>query len=150
MAFYSMNAFRLVNAEGAGRFVRFKLDPEAGEHSLPEQMRASADRDYLMHGVLEQLPIRYRLVAQLSEDGDDTADASKPWPPEREWAELGVMEITAKDETREKDGDVLVHDPMRLTDGLEPSDDPILRIRPYVYAISVERRSGGACPAHVR
>lgn len=27
MAFHSMNAFRLVNAEGAGRFVRFKLDP---------------------------------------------------------------------------------------------------------------------------
>lgn len=150
MAFYSMNAFRLVNADGAGRFVRFKLDPEAGEHSLSEQMRATADRDYLMHGVLEELSIRYLLLAQLAEDGDDTADPSRPWPPERDWAELGVIEITGKDETREKHGDVLVHDPMRLTDGIEPSDDPILRIRPYVYAISAERRSGAACPVHLR
>ncbi len=150
MVFNSMNAFRLVNAEGDGQFVRFTLDPEAGEHSLPEELRATADPDYLMKGVLDELPFRYRLMAQLAEDGDDTTDPSKAWAPEREWVELGVVEITAKDETREKDGDVLVHDPMRLTDGIEPSDDPILRIRPYVYALSVERRSGAACPAHLR
>ena len=148
MAFHSMNAFRLVNADGAGRFVRFTLQPEAGEHSLPEQLRATANRDYLMHGVLTELPIRYLLLAQLAEDGDDTVDPSKAWAPEREWVELGVIEITSKDETREKDGDVLVHDPMRLTDGIEPSDDPILRIRPYVYAISAQRRSGAGCPVH--
>lgn len=112
-------------------------------------MRATADRDYFMHGVLDELPIRYLLLAQLAENGDDTADPSKLWPPEREWAELGVIEITGKDETREKDGDVLVHDPLRLTDGIEPSDDPILRVRPYVYAISTERRSRAACPAHL-
>ncbi len=149
MAFHSMNAFRLVNADGVGRFVRFTLSPEAGEHSLPEHLRATADRDYLMRGVLEELPIRYRLLAQLAGEGDDTTDASRPWAPGREWVELGVVEITGKDETREKDGDVLVHDPMRLTDGIEPSDDPILHIRSYVYAISAQRRSGAGCPAHL-
>ena len=35
MAFNSMNAYRLVNAGGAGQFVRFTLSPEKGEHSLP-------------------------------------------------------------------------------------------------------------------
>jgi catalase len=83
--------------------------------------RASADRDYLMAGVLDLLPIRYRLLAQLAHDDDQTTDPSEPWPDDREWADLGLVEITGKDETREKDGDVLVHDPMRLIDGVEPS-----------------------------
>lgn len=150
MAFNSMNAFRLVNADGDGRFVRFKLSPEAGEHSLPEEMRPTADRDYLMDGVLEELPIRYRVLAQLAADDDQTTDPSKAWPAAREWADLGTIEIIEKDDTRENDGDVLVHDPTRLTDGVEPSDDPILRIRPYVYAESVRRRSGAECPVHLR
>ena len=35
MAFNSLNAYRLVNAAGEGQFVRWRLAPEAGEHSLP-------------------------------------------------------------------------------------------------------------------
>jgi catalase len=142
MAFNSMNAFRLVSAAGEGQWVRWRLSPEAGEHSLPESMWATPDRDHLMHGVLEELPIRYRLLAQLAAEDDQTTDPSQAWPAEREWAVMGLLEITGKDETREQDGDVLVHDPTRLVDGIEPSDDPILRIRPYVYAESVRRRSG--------
>ena len=34
----------------------------------------------------------------------------------------------------------LVFDPMRLTDGIEPSDDPILAARPKAYSVSIERR----------
>jgi len=151
MVFHSMNAFRLVDADGKGQFVRWKLQPESGEHSLPAEMLATADRDYLMDGIRELLPFRYQVLAQLASEEDQTTDPSKAWPAEREWVEMGTIEVTAKDETREKTpDDVLVHDPMRLVDGIEPSDDPILRIRPYVYAESVRRRSGGGCPVRQR
>jgi catalase len=36
-----------------------------------------------------------------------------------------------------------------VTDGIEPSDDPILRIRTYVYGESVRRRTGVERPATV-
>ena len=42
---------------------------------------------------------------------------------------------------RERDGDVLVFDPTRVTDGIELSDDPILRFRGPAYSVSVARRS---------
>jgi catalase len=35
---------------------------------------------------------------------------------------------------------VLVFDPVRVTDGIELSDDPILRFRSPAYRVSVERR----------
>jgi catalase len=144
MAFNSLNAFRLVNAAGEGQFVRFRLVPEKGEHSLPVEQRATADPHYLHDGVSGELPIRYRLTAQLARDDDQTTDASRAWPADREWAELGTVEITGPDTGRERDGDILVNDPMRLTDGIEPSDDPILHIRRHVYAESVRRRTGVA------
>jgi catalase len=150
MRFNSMVAFKLVNADGDAQFVRFTLVPEAGSHSLPEAERATADRDYLMTGILDELPVRYRVTAQLAADGDQTTDSSKAWPTDREWADLGTIEITGRDTERERDGDILVMDPMRLTDGIEPSDDPILHIRPYVYAESVRRRTGAEPPAHLR
>ena len=35
----------------------------------------------------------------------------------------------------------IVFDPMRLTDGIEPSADAILAARPKAYTVSIERRS---------
>jgi catalase len=35
----------------------------------------------------------------------------------------------------------IVFDPMRVCDGIEPSEDPILRFRPEAYSVSVARRS---------
>jgi catalase len=55
---------------------------------------------------------------------------------------VGTLRIEELDRTRERDGDVLVFDPTRVTDGIELSADPILRVRPDAYAVSVERRSG--------
>jgi catalase len=147
MAFNSLVAFRLVNAAGAEQYVRWRLQPEAGEESLPADQRASAAPDYLMDGILEMLPVRYTVLAQLAADDDQTTDSSRAWPADREWVDMGTIEITGKDTEREHDGDILVHDPMRLTDGIEASDDPILHIRPHVYAESVRRRSGVAPPA---
>lgn len=56
-AFNSMNAYRLVNAEGVGRFVRFRFEPEEGVASLPPEQWGTADNDYLMTGVLAQVPV---------------------------------------------------------------------------------------------
>lgn len=150
MAFNSLVAYKLVNAAGHGRFVRWRLTPEAGEESLPEAERSTADRDYLMDGILDQLPVRFRLLAQLAVDGDQTVDSSSAWPADREWADMGVVEMTGPETERERDGDILVNDPMRVTDGIEPSDDPILHIRTHLYGESVLRRTGAARPATLR
>ena len=150
MAFNSMNAFKLVNADGAEQFVRWTLYPEKGEHSLPADQRPTADHDYLFTGVLDELPIRYRVMAQLARDGDTTTDASKPWPGNEAWVDMGTVELTGPDTERERDADILVTDPTRLTDGIEPSDDPILHIRSYVYSESTLRRTGVGRPETLR
>ena len=56
----------------------------------------------------------------------------------------GRLEITRLAHDREQGDDVLVFDPTRVTDGIELSDDPILRFRTHAYAESVLRRTGVA------
>ena len=55
---------------------------------------------------------------------------------------VGHLEITGLAFDRERDGDVLVFDPTRVTDGIRLSNDPLLQFRREAYAESVLRRSG--------
>ena len=92
--------------------------------------------------------MRFRLVARVAAEDDAVDDPTVPWPEgEREELDLGELELTGLDTTRETDGDVLVFDPTRVTAGIELSDDQILHIRSPAYSVSVERRSGVPRPA---
>ena len=143
-AFNSLHAFRL---EPAGRWIRYRIEPEAGVQHLPEEEIDGAKADYLQEEIrvrLEREPVRFRLLARLGEEGDPIDDPTAAWPEEREAVELGTIELTGLDTSREHDGDVLVFDPTRVADGIELSPDEILNFRPHAYAVSVFRRTGVA------
>src|SRR6202048_1607445 len=83
----------------------------------------------------------FHLKAQLASPGDSTKDASTPWPNSDEVVELGVLTIdkAARDslEAQKK----LLFLPGQLTDGIEPSDDPLIGLRNGAYAVSFSRRN---------
>ena len=142
VVYNSIHAFRLVDADGNGRFIRWRWIPEAGAADLPEEEFESKQPDYLQTEIFDRLPVRFTLVARLAADDDPTDDATAMWPEDREEVEMGVLELTGPETEREKGDDVMVMDPTRVTDGIENSDDPILHVRSHAYSVSVERRSG--------
>jgi catalase len=140
-----LHAFRYVNADGEGRFVRFRWEPEAGVAGLSPDEARERGPDYLQEEIHERLgrePAAFRLSVTLAELGDAVDDPTEAWPPGRETVDLGRLELTGPETGREHDGDVLVFDPIRVIDGIELTEDPILRYRHHAYAVSVERRSG--------
>jgi catalase len=146
-AFNSLHAFRL-----GERWARYRIEPEAGVEVVPEEEVDGLAPEYLQDDIrsrFEQGPVRFTLYARLGEDGDPIDDPTLPWPDERERVELGTIELTGLDTSREQDGDVLVFDPTRVTDGIECSPDKILHIRTHAYSVSVERRTGVSRPADV-
>jgi catalase len=52
----------------------------------------------------------------------------------------GQLELTAISADQDAECERQVFDPMRLTDGIEPSADPILNFRPLAYDVSIRRR----------
>jgi catalase len=136
----ALHAFRWIDRSGAGRYVRYSWVPEqpGGDRSDSDAKRL--DRDYLQHELaarLDRTPVRFGLQLQLGEGGDSVTDPMSAWPKDRKVVRAGTLELTeiAAEEA------LLVFDPTRVTDGIELSDDPILRFRPRAYGVSVERRT---------
>jgi catalase len=140
VVYNSIHAFRLVNGDGEGSWIRWRWLPDAGAEWLPEDERESADPDFLQTEIFERLPVRFTLVARVGTEDLPTDDATAAWPEDLETVEMGTVELTGPDTERETGADVMVMDPARVIDGIEMSDDPILHARPGAYSVSVERR----------
>lgn len=145
LTYHGIHAYRWLSGDGNARWIRFTFKPAAGEAALPDDETGGRSADYLQDELRERLergPVVFSLEVSIAEDGDDPDDPTIAWPDDRERVVVGTLRVEGLDTERERDGDVLVFDPTRVADGIELSDDPILRVRPDAYAVSVERRSG--------
>lgn len=137
----SIHSFRWIDADGGSRFVRYRWIPEAGEQTLPPDEAKERGRDYLQQDILGRGESAFTLRVILAEDEDAVDDPTVAWPEEREQVDVGRLALTGPELERERDGDILVFDPVRMTDGIELSDDAILRVRSDAYRVSVARRA---------
>jgi catalase len=140
----ALHAFCLVDADGGKHWGRYSWEPEAGIEYLSEEQRDSAGRDYLQKEIRDRLAegiADFTLEFTLANDGDSLDDPTVEWEGEHEVVELGELEVLQVVEDAETPGNPIVFDPMRLTDGIEPSDDKILAARPMAYSVSIERRT---------
>jgi catalase len=144
VAYHGLHAFRWVAADGSARFVRYHLQPAAGEEFLPPDVAKTKGADFLIEELDKRLasqPVQFNYQVQIAAHGDSTVDPSKPWHS-TQTVTVGTLTITGADTEREHGGDIVVFDPMRVTDGIEPSDDPVLRFRTLAYSASVKLRTG--------
>lgn len=142
LRFYGIHAFRFIGPDGQARYVRYEWVPLDGDHRLRGREAKSRGRDYLQTELRDRLasePARFTLQLQIAAPEDPVDDPSARWPDERERIDVGTLVITEVDEAG--DHDLLVFDPGRVTDGVELSDDPVLRFRPRAYSESVSRRT---------
>jgi catalase len=142
--YLAVHAFRWVDGAGGSRYVRYTLLPADPQPRLAPWVARRRGRDYLQEEIQERVergPVRFTLELQIAEDGDVVDDPSSTWPASRRKVNAGSLELTGLDTDREQGDDVLVFDPTRVVDGIELSDDPVLRFRPRAYDDSVQRRT---------
>jgi catalase len=141
--YHGLHAFRWVGADGSARFVRYHLVPTPGEQA-PGPAAGGKGTDFLtdeLNARLASGPVRFDFRVQVAGPNDSTVDPSAPWQG-TQVVTVGTLEIAGLDTEREHGDDIVVFDPMRVTDGIEPSDDPILRFRTLAYSASVKLRTG--------
>jgi catalase len=149
--FNSLNTFILVNAAGARVPVRWAvipLQPAVVQASSPDDDSAAPpEKNRLFDDLTVQVhehPVRWRLVITLGRPEDPTADATLPWPEDRQRVDAGI--VTIDQVSSEDDGPCgsINFDPLVLPPGIEASDDPLLSARSSVYARSFRLRSSEA------
>jgi catalase len=144
LSYHGLHTFWLIDASGGRHAVRYLLQPATEGSMLSEDEVAAAHPDYLaaeLERRLQSEPVVFFLDATLGEAGDPIDDPTAQWPAERAMVRLGELSITGIATDRERDGDVLVFDPTRVTPGIECSDDAILHARSAAYRVSVARRA---------
>ncbi|HWZ60446.1 MAG TPA: catalase family peroxidase [Gemmatimonadaceae bacterium] len=143
LSWYGNNALIFTNAQGVKQAGRYQFVPMGTPKFLDSATAAKEPPNYLFDELkvhLKKEPIKFRVLVQLPNPGDQTSDGSIVWPSDRKTVELGVVTLTtvaAKNDSLQK---ALAFNPIYLTDGIALSDDPLIQIRSAVYALSVARR----------
>lgn len=142
--YFSPHAFGLVDSGDNRTWVRWRFAPEAGEERIPDDDARALGRDYLHDELAERLSggtIALELELQLASDDDPLDDPTRAWDDEgHDVVTGGRLEIGELADDPERDGHIDVFDPNRVVDGIELSDDPILRARREAYSVSAYRR----------
>lgn len=140
--YYGIDAFVFVDKAGKKQAVRYQMVPEKVVH-LGADDAAKQSPDFLVEEMpkrVAQKPVVFHLKAQLAEAGDQTKDASQPWPDTRKLVDLGVLTLDKTVADSLEAQKTLLFMPTALTDGIELSDDPLPVIRAGAYAVSFSRR----------
>lgn len=144
LAFYGVNAFKFTNAKGVSHYGRYQILPVAGEHALSAADAAKAAPNYLMDELPQRIakgPVKFRLLAQVANEGDNVNDPTAVWPADRKRVELGTIALNSTPKEQVKAQKALLFNPLALQAGIEPSADPVLLARPAAYGVSYGQRA---------
>ena len=118
---------------------------DSGERRIADDEARARGRDYLAAELAKRLedgPVRFDLLLQIHPEGASLTDPTEVWPDEPGLVEAGTLEVNAIVDDPEGAGHIEVFDPVRVGDGIELSDDPVLHERPRAYSVSAYRRLG--------
>ena len=141
--YHGIDAFIFISKSGQRQAVRYLLVPEKLVHLTPQEA-AKQPPDFLSDELTQRIalkPVILYLKAQLAAPGDQTRDASQPWPDDRKVVELGVLTFTKVVSNSLAAEKKLLFMPTALDDGIELSDDPLPLVRAGAYGVSFGRRS---------
>jgi catalase len=145
--YFAITAFKFTNAGGESRFGRFRLRPEAGTAFLYSEQAAKKTSDFLAAEMSERLakgPVKFRVLVQLAEPGDDPTNATIIWPETRTMAEFGTVTLTERVDELGPEHRKIIFDPLPRVDGIESAGDPLTAFRADIYLASGRRRRAAA------
>src|SRR5690606_24671717 len=144
---FGVNTFRLVNAEGVARFVKFHWKPKLGVHSViwdESQKLAGKNPDYhrldLWQAIERGDYPEWDLAIQVIEEADehkfpfDVLDPTKVWPEQLvPLQRVGRLVLDRNPDNFFAETEQVAFCPTHLVPGIDFTDDPLLQGRLFSY-----------------
>ncbi|MDD3352617.1 catalase family peroxidase [Zoogloea sp.] len=143
VAYHGLHTFLADRRMGKAAPIRWHLEPRDGVQGLSDAEIAARPADFLNRRLEERLaqgPVHFDWIITFADPDDPLHDPSVAWPAGRKQIRAGTLRIT------QAGGNAcsgINFDPNILSPGFAASDDPILRMRSPVYAISLGKRLSG-------
>ncbi len=132
----SINSFYLTDAQGRKTAVRWAFVPAA-----PVGITVPEGQDFFYSNMEKNLvagPVEWNMIVTLANPGDVVDNAALAWEGEHQEIVAARLSVNAISATGECGN--INYDPLMLSAGFEPSDDPLLQARRDAYAVSFGRR----------
>jgi catalase len=145
-AYYGIHTFKFIDKDNHTTFVKWRFDPEDGQKSLTDAELKSMPADFLEQALIErakQGPVRWDMWLTIGEPGDPQDDPTLLWPKDRKEVKAGTLTITAAMPQDGAECKNINYDPLVMSDGIAPTDDPVLLFRSPSYAVSFVKRLQG-------
>ena len=138
-AYFGIHTFKLVNRAKKTTLVRWRFVPQDGElKSMPPNFLEQALIERTKQG-----PLRWDMIIAIGEAGDSVDDPTLTWPANRKEIKVGRLTLSSTMPQKGAQCEKINFDPLVISDGIEPTNDPILLFHSPAYAASFAKRMDG-------
>ena len=144
--FFGIHTFKFIGKDDKVTMVKWRFEPEDGEKHLTDAELTSMPADFLQPALIERVkqgPVRWNMFVTIGEPGDPEIDPTLLWPAGRKEIKAGTLTITAATPQEGAECKKINYDPLVMSDGIAPTDDPVLLFRSPSYAASFVLRLQG-------
>jgi catalase len=144
--YFGIHTFKFVNRNDDTTLVRWRFVPEDGDKHLTTPEMASMPRDFLEQALImrtRQGPVHWDMLVTIGEPGDPQDNPTILWPKNRKELRVGTLTITSAMDQSGGDCKNVNYDPLVMSDGIAPTNDPVLLFRSPSYAVSFAKRLQG-------
>jgi catalase len=145
-SYFGIHTFKFVNQDSSTTLVRWRFVPRDGEAELTEAQLSASPQQFLEARLIERVhrgPIHWDMIVTIGEAGDPQNDPTRLWPADRHELKAGTLTIVSAQPQHGAACEKVNFDPLVMTDGIQPTDDPVLLFRSPAYAISAGKRVSG-------
>ena len=145
-SYFGIHAFKFVNRENKTSLVRWRFVPQDGEKRMSDDELKSSARNFLEQKLIERVkrgPVRWDMMLTIGAPGDPEDNPTLSWPSGRKEVRIGRLTISSATPQKGAECEKINFDPLGMADGIEPTNDPVLRFRSPAYGISFSKRLGG-------
>jgi len=144
--YFGIHTFKFVNRKDEVTLVRWRFVPRDGIKRLTDEELTSLPPHFLEQRLIErtrQGPVQWDMILTIGKPGDPEDNPTLLWPSERREIKVGTLTLTAAMPEKGAGCENINFDPLVMTDGIEPGNDPVLLFRSPAYAVSFGKRLSG-------
>ena len=145
-SYFGIHTFKFIGADKKVTLVRWQFVPRDGEVRLTADELKTVGANFLEPALIERAkkgPILWDMVVSLGEPGDPETNATIAWPDTRRKFTAGTLALKSASAQPGAECEKINFDPLVMTEGIAPTDDPVLNFRSPAYAVSFAKRITG-------
>ena len=145
-SYFGIHTFKFVNRESRTTLARWRFVPQDGEKWMSDDELKSSPPNFLEQKLIDRIkhgPVRWDMMLTIGAPGDPVDNPALMWPANRKEIKVGTLTISSATPQEGAECEKINFDPLVISDGIEPTNDPVLLFRSPAYAISFGKRLSG-------